>query len=144
MKRQGCILHRVTLAVFVLLAVGIGHAQYQIRATIPFNFTIGNHSYPAGEYTFGSVPYSHRTLILLNQTGPGPAYIQTDSADIRETPTSTKLVFNRYGGRYFLSQIWREGSQFGQQLKKSSAEIEMARIEDSPAQLVAINVVPHR
>jgi len=144
MKRQGCILHTVTLAMFVLLAVGMGHAQYQVRATIPFNFTIGTRTYPAGEYAFGSVPYSHGTLILLNRTAPGPAYIQTDSTDIRETPTSTKLVFNRYGARYFLSQIWRAGNQFGQQLNKSSAEIEMAKAEHSPAQLVAINVVPHR
>jgi hypothetical protein len=49
MKSQGCILHQMMLAMFVLLAASMGHAQYGIRATIPFNFTIGTQSLSAGE-----------------------------------------------------------------------------------------------
>ncbi len=39
----------------------------------------------------------------------------------------TKLVFNQYGSRYFLSQIWVNGETLGRQLPKTSREKEMAR-----------------
>jgi hypothetical protein len=39
----------------------------------------------------------------------------------------TKLVFHRYGGRYFLTQIWTEGSNAGHQIPKSPRETEVAK-----------------
>jgi hypothetical protein len=38
----------------------------------------------------------------------------------------TKLVFRCYGDRYFLSEIWIEGSQTGRKLPKSAHESEVA------------------
>jgi hypothetical protein len=40
---------------------------------------------------------------------------------------TTKLVFNRYGSHYFLSQVWALGDSTGQLLKPSRAEREIAR-----------------
>jgi hypothetical protein len=54
-----------------------------------------------------------------------------------------KLIFNGYGGQYFLSQIWNAGDSIGQELIKSPVEIEMAR-NYSSGQQIALRVVAHR
>jgi hypothetical protein len=33
-----------------------------------------------------------------------------------------KLIFNRYGGQYFLSEMWFPGARIGNQLVKSEKE----------------------
>ena len=38
----------------------------------------------------------------------------------------SKLIFNRYGNKYFLSQIWTAGSKSGRELPKSQRETELA------------------
>ena len=38
----------------------------------------------------------------------------------------TKLIFHRYGNRYFLAQIWSAGSSRGRELPKSAKEREQA------------------
>jgi hypothetical protein len=39
----------------------------------------------------------------------------------------TKLIFHRYGGRYFLKQIWVAGNNSGHQIPKSPRETEVAK-----------------
>ncbi len=128
MKRQGFILHKmVMLATFIALAVGVGHTQDGIKTKIPFNFNIGAQEFPAGEYTLmPELPLQH-TMLLRNRAGQVVASIPTDSVQSAEGSGSTKLVFTQYGQQYFLAQVWSEGSELGQQLVKSHAEIETAR-----------------
>jgi hypothetical protein len=38
-----------------------------------------------------------------------------------------KLVFHRYGDRYFLSQVWGTDQSTGSQLQKTAQERELAR-----------------
>jgi hypothetical protein len=42
------------------------------------------------------------------------------------TPRDSKLIFSRYGDEYFLSRIWRAGSDTGNELRKSRRETEVA------------------
>lgn len=144
MKRHCCILHAMMLAMFALLSVGIGFAQDGIKATIPFNFIIGKESFSPGDYTVTPLPQSLSKMLLRNRAGQILASIQTNPAESRRTPGSTKLVFNQYGEQYFLAQIWEAGNEFGQQLAKSPLETELAKARHSPAQLVALSVVPQR
>jgi hypothetical protein len=37
-----------------------------------------------------------------------------------------KLIFNKYGDEYFLSQVWKPGTNTGCELRKSRREIEVA------------------
>jgi hypothetical protein len=48
----------------------------------------------------------------------------------------TKLVFHRYGDRYFLAQVWTAGSDQGRELPKSRRETEIAL--DYPVQNVIL------
>jgi len=141
MKKQGCILHKMVLGMFVLLAVGIGQAQYGVMVKIPFNFTVGTQRYSAGEYTLKPYRPSQHTVFLQSQTSEASTFILTTPAESREVPSSAKLVFHQYGKRYFLAQIW-DGNGIGQQLTESRAEVEVAKAENSPGQMVALSFAP--
>jgi len=80
---------------------------------------------PSGQYTV--------------YTDAGPGVVKLRSADAKSsvmilsiatqtmaTPTTGKLVFNKYGDEYFLSQIWKAGSNRGNELRKSRREAEVA------------------
>jgi hypothetical protein len=144
MKRQGSILRTIMLSTFVLLALGIGHAQYAvqtIKVTIPFNFSIGAQRFWAGEYTLKPVPSLQHSMLLQSQAGQTLIYVGTNFVQSREAPTSATLVFNQYGRQYCLSQIWEAGNGMGRQLTKSRLEIEMAKVQHSQGQEVAQNFV---
>ena len=139
MKKYDCILH-MTLGLFVLLAVGMGHAQYSsqtLRVKIPFNFSVERQTFSPGEYTLK--PLLQNAMLLRNQTGQA-LMILTIPLGSTEAPSSGKLIFNRYGGQYFLAQIWDAGEPVGRQVTKSPAEIEMAK-KDSPGQQIALSFV---
>lgn len=111
----------------VLLTVTSVFAEMTPRMTanIPFGFHVGNSVLPAGQYTV--------------DTEPGPGLVRLRSADCKSsvtilanavqsfpTPTDSKLIFTKYGDDYFLSRIWRAGSDTGNELRKSRRETEVA------------------
>jgi hypothetical protein len=49
------------------------------------------------------------------------------SIEKMSAPSLGKLVFHRYGNAYFLSEVWPTGSTLGKQLRKSKAELEIAK-----------------
>jgi hypothetical protein len=52
-----------------------------------------------------------------------------------------KLVFSRYGDRYFLSQVFSAGSGVGRQIPKSKLERELASSQPRPTtEHVALSV----
>lgn len=97
-------------ALAVLLAASPLPAQtFEIHATIPFQFTVGQKTLPAGEYTFSSplargvVGIWNRDLNKLYGTLAQPGYARSLNDG------KVELVFHRYGQSYFLSEI-RNGS----------------------------------
>lgn len=95
----------------------------ELRASIPFQFSVGDRTLPAGEYTVRQVnPASDRAVLQLRQKdGGATAMIQMNSV-IGKAQESAKLVFNRYGSQYFLAQAWIGGDSDGLQASKSRAE----------------------
>lgn len=53
--------------------------------------------------------------------------LNSNAVEKLEPANKTKLVFNRYGNQYFLSQIWVKGATLGRQLPKTSREKEVGR-----------------
>lgn len=138
MKSHGYrILHRtMMLGMFLLLAVGLGRAQSGIRVNVPFNFGIGGQTFPAGEYSLKPLPQFPHTMAIQNRSGRTLSYIATNSVQSRDVASSTKLVFNRYAGQYFLTQMWVAGSEVGWETMKSPVEIQLANY--SPGQQIAL------
>ena len=143
MKSQGYILHKMILGMLLVLAVGRGHAQYEnqvLKVTIPFTFNVGTQTFPAGQYSLR--PLLQNTISLRNQAGQFLTNIGTNSVESREAPTTMKLVFNGYGGHYFLTQIWQAGDSIGREVVRSPVEIEMATKHPNGQQIALL--VVHR
>jgi hypothetical protein len=86
-----------------------------MKTSIPFGFTVGNQSFPAGDYTISSVGSQH--LILLQSTnGAHVTFAGTNAKYVREPSAYSKVVFRHSGSAYFLSQIWTQGDTIGREL----------------------------
>lgn len=124
----------------VMTSTRVAQAQDSLVVKVPFDFVAGTASMPAGEYTLKtSGPMS--TLLLINRTDPAASVlVPSNSAASSEAQKESKLVFARYGDRYFLSQVWTTGSARGRQLPRSAREKESALTakNQQPSQVVLV------
>jgi hypothetical protein len=96
----------------------------RLTANIPFAFHVGRDVLPAGKYNVREIVGS--AVQLLSVTGDRAAAISTIpiwNADGRVS----KLVFNRYGNDYFLSEVHWRGTSSARSLVKSPVELELAK-----------------
>jgi hypothetical protein len=96
----------------------------RLTANIPFAFHVGRDTLPAGKYRVREIVGS--AVQLLSVTGDRAAAINTLpiwNADGRVS----KLVFNRYGNDYFLSEVHWRGTGSARSLVKSPIELELAK-----------------
>lgn len=112
----------------LLLAAGSALGQtIHVRADIPFSFVVKNQTLPAGQYEIQSLGTSGEKTLLIRGANVRPRMLVMANGVESRTPSClTKLVFNRRGDRYFLSQVWVEGNDFGHHLPISSREAEAA------------------
>ena len=116
----------VLLGMVLLVGVSAYAQTLNLKADVPFNFIISGATLPAGEYTIQGLGAGSAIAVR----GPNPkaniVVLSQRCASIDATKQS-KLVFHRYGDRYFLTQLWVAGSDSGRQLAKSPREMEVAR-----------------
>ena len=95
----------------------------QMNASIPFQFNVGDKTLPAGEYTVHQLnPGSDvATLQIRSKDGSNSAVVQMISAT-RFRQESARLIFRRYGNRYFFAQAWVDLENSGLEAPKSRAE----------------------
>jgi hypothetical protein len=91
-----------TLAPLLLIGVPSTYAQTAISATVPFNFTVGKAEMPAGTYTISQVSSS---VIEIKGSKSVVSIVLSGSGSSNDS--TAKLVFNRYGDRYSLSEVSR-------------------------------------
>lgn len=86
-----------------------GSAQ-RIVANIPFTFSVGKTSLPAGKYTVTVLnPTSDRRILQIRSSkGKSSAMIVTTGV-IGEVSENSKLVFEREGDRYYFAQAQMAG-----------------------------------
>lgn len=103
-------------------------AQQPLYANVPFGFTAGKVDLPAGTYRVTKVA-EHSPAVLIQRTDGSSAVFLISTAALPKSQTEqsqSKLVFHRYGNRYFLSQVWREDSIRGSQFPVTTEEKEEA------------------
>jgi hypothetical protein len=76
--------------------------QPAIKANIPFDFAVGDHWMPAGEYTISS-PLRHVVEFRSADLSKAASIVSIQS--YMESGSGSKLVFDRYGDQYFLHRI---------------------------------------
>lgn len=114
---------RLILLVFTASTLLLGQAvSSRLKVEVPFNFEMANLKLPAGDYQVSD--FSRLAVHVSNRKAGNDvvtiqnvlAYDSTDEKDVR-------LIFNKYGDRYFLSEIWYPG--IARALPKSKTEREL-------------------
>ena len=109
--------------VALMVALVSAHAQSRsVVANIPFEFEVGGTTLKAGEYSVKAFTANADALLITSDDSKDRAIRFSNTIEARNVPKQAKLVFHRYGQRYFLSEVWTQGERTGRQLLKSSAE----------------------
>lgn len=117
-------------ATFIM--AGSASAQANVKATVPFDFVVGDRTMPAGTYTIEPKTFSSHVLILSNPEREVHATIAGQPNQDNPKHVS-KLEFRRYGNQYFLSDIRCEDGSMNIHFTASKSE-ESARAQIQEAQ----------
>ncbi len=126
-------------AVAVLGTTGI-YAQTKAVANIPFQFTVNTVSLPAGEYSLAALPNANGVIKIANLDTRRSVLVMAPAtgSTYKGEPTGTgKVIFHRYGDRYFFSEVWSPGGLRGraqppkleQELRASGPGTQMASVD---------------
>lgn len=130
----------LTLVLVIALASAVVTANAQsnnklVTADVPFDFIVGNQAMPAGEYRVKPVSEMGNGLAILGEDASHSAIRLTNAIEPDNNKTHARLVFRRYGERYFLAEVWNGTDSNGRELARSRQERaiqrELARIESS-------------
>ena len=90
------------------------HAQTQQRLTanIPFEFSAGKKTLPAGKYTVTVLnPSSDRKILQIRSLKGRSSAVLLTTGIIGNTTENSKLVFERVGDRYVFAQAQLAGDE---------------------------------
>ena len=143
MKKRICF---SVLALTLLASVGAAmsaSARSGSRATaqIPFDFHVGDREVPAGVYTVERANDDGSLLRIVSLDARRNVFVTTYQAD-SDGGRGSRLVFRKYGERYFLASVW-DGTD-GRSLPQSGTERGMRKTlraslgEGSEAQTVTV------
>ncbi len=110
-----------------------------IAVQVPFSFENGSHHLPPGRYTV-SLTLEHFLFVRGDRDGTN-FMVQADQS--LSPAAKGKLVFTRYGNRYFLREVWTAGSSTHVLCRKSSEEKQLQQLiaqsnATPPAEQVAL------
>jgi hypothetical protein len=136
-KRSTKYLLGTVLGLILGLSAVPGHAQDgpRIKASIPFNFAVGNKELKAGDYVIQRVRESGALTFRNEDTGDQQIAFAVP-VESTETRNQESLIFDRYGDEYFLSQIWLSPNE-GHELVRGAQEKKVAANQAASAQAVA-------
>lgn len=124
-----------TLGTLALLAAGTAFGQTKLTADIPFEFSFANRAMPAGSYEITRTP---GVLQVRNySTGAAANGLTNNIGGGNNQNTESRLVFDKYGDKYFLAEIWSTpGSGWAIAVSKSKAERELAGVTPEVARVI--------
>jgi len=120
---------KMALRLAAVLALGTGFALAQsninnLKATIPFDFKVGNATLPAGDYTVETRPGSAVVAFVDAANKTHATALGVNVAPHPGQPNRSKLVFRVEGGNHYLASTWNATSGTGRELPKTAAERE--------------------
>ena len=120
MKRQFLLLFAIAVFATALTTNASGQTAKTVRANVKFDFQIGDRIYPAGEYRIESISGLSDNILLIRSVRDANErhFIAANhsNAGKRQTP---KLVFQKYGESYFLTNIVLDSGQWGYSIRPS-------------------------
>ncbi|HEV7743366.1 MAG TPA: hypothetical protein VGO56_00080 [Pyrinomonadaceae bacterium] len=97
----------------------------KVVAKVPFEFSVGYKSMPAGEYAVQTISSASNGLLIQSTDGTISALRLSEETDRIKDKSQVRLVFHRYGEHYFLAEVWN-GANTGRRLAKSQEESAIA------------------
>lgn len=121
----------------VVVAMGlVAHGQsLTMNANIPFDFFIGETPMHAGNYTLQPAGLAPGEILMKDDNGVSSDFLLAIPLD-NASGGEVKLVFNRYGDEYFLSEVWNGSYKLG--LVKSKRERELTAYNAAPVEVALI------
>jgi hypothetical protein len=130
-----------TLLIAASFSATSAHAQIigNVEAQIPFPFHVGNNTLPAGTYVIHRLDDNNGTVMQISRRdGTMSVLFDVESAQVNSAPDKTELIFNKYGDRYFLSEMFDEGNPDGSRVYASKDEkMASKQTQSTVAQVVA-------
>jgi hypothetical protein len=94
------------IAMLLTAIAASGQLSHELRVNVPFSFTVGKVTSPAGDYRV-EVDWS-RALVTLRPYQSRPMFLLTTQS-WRPGETRSYLRFRRYGERWFLQEVTVDG-----------------------------------
>ena len=128
MRKQAFTMFAMLSLLLVLTTASVNAQSKRSFINIPFSFTVGDKTLPAGEYTIAPIRRdSHNVWQVESRSRHKSVLFTTLAVWESETPDETSLVFNKYDGQYFLSQILTGGDNSGRVLRMRRSERALAK-----------------
>ena|SRR6185369_4250589 len=94
-----------------VLAINV-HAQTKAIASIPFAFSAGKSTLPAGKYTITVLnPASDRKILQIRSLDGRSSVVVLTTGIISNASENAKLVFERYADRYVFAKAQMAGDE---------------------------------
>jgi hypothetical protein len=133
---------RVSLMVVVLLfaaaSFGQQHQTLNFKADVPFEFSVGKTTLPAGEYLVTEI--ANHTLALRNSSNRETTIFMAGPA-ISLAGLSPNLKFQFEDGHAALSEVWSNGG-IGYQLSVPKRPVTLAQSRPNGAGMQAVALSP--
>jgi hypothetical protein len=130
----------IAATAFVLFAAAVPSfaAGIAARATaeVPFAFELGGASMPAGKYVFETRPINS-LLVVTDPTGRNRALL-TFPAGNPNGASEARLVFEKQGTHYRLTQVWASSGGLGAVLPKDKKADQRAQLRREPVETIVL------
>jgi len=137
MKRNLLVLSLVVAFTLMVSSAFAGSAA--MRITVPFEFYAGTDKLPAGEYTFEMASGLEQTGSMVTiRTAEGTGMCMLLSVPGAD-PTYSKLLFNKYGSKHFLSSVSIKGYKSDLKMQKLEKELRAQSAQSPNLVTIALN-----
>ncbi len=116
------------VASVVVLALGVtsqAQAQTIVKCDVPFEFSLGGHSFPSGVYSFTITNDGGGRLVVVRRSDGTEARFLEAIVEGESRPVDTVARFNHYGSHYLLSSLSLAGDDINLKFIPTHAEREM-------------------
>jgi hypothetical protein len=135
MKTAKSILFALTI---LLMATAVKAQEIKVRASVPFDFVVGDRAYPAGEYSFKA----HGIVLQIVSTEQGSLdKVLSNACENTRPSDKTEVVFRHIGDNYFLYQVWVEGRVSGREMPRSRTEVRLAQNHEGAKSVIVAAVI---
>jgi len=124
MRRQFLLLIAIATFATAFTANVSGQTAKTVRANVKFDFRIGDRLYPAGEYRIESMSAYNNVLRIGTVSDANKSefiFAIQSNAGRSQTP---RLVFQKDGENYFLTQIFLDTQQWGYSIRPAQRQLQ--------------------